>query len=123
MGIFTTSSNITLKRTSQLFRKFISSLGFETVVWIGGLFLLAVINNPADVHFTFCPFANLGLDICPGCGLGNSISYLFQGEFRSSFYSHPLGFLAVIILLTRIIHLLKLNWSRNGKYITTNALS
>ena len=122
-GTLTTSLNFTLKKYIQLFYKIIRSFGFEAAIWIGGLFFLAFINNPADVHFTICPLANLGLEICPGCGLGNSISFLFRGDLFGSFNSHPLGLLAVIILLTRIIHLIKFNWSRNGKYITTDALS
>ena len=116
-------SNINLKERKHHIYKIISSFGFETTVWMGGLLFLAFINNPADVHFTICPLANFDWEFCPGCGLGNSITYLFQGNFTGSFYSHPLGLLAVIILLIRIIHLIKFNWSRNGKYIATNALS
>jgi len=115
--------NIALRKTIQLFYKIINSFSFEAAIWVGGLFFLAFINNPADVHFTICPLTNLGLNICPGCGLGNSISYLFRGDLIASFHSHPFGLFALIILLTRIIHLLKFNWRSNGKYITTNALS
>ena len=123
MRRFTESSNITFRRIKQLLFKIKSSFGFETTIWISGLFFLAFINNPTEVHFTVCPLTNLGIDICPGCGLGNSISYLFRGDLFSSFYSHPLGLFTLIVLIIRIIHLLKFNWSRNGKYITTNALS
>jgi hypothetical protein len=121
--MLTTSLNNNLRKIKLLFYKIKSSIGFEAGVWIAGLFFLAFINNPADVHFTVCPLANLGLEICPGCGLGNSISYLLQGGIISSFNSHPLGLIALIVLLTRIIQLLKFNRSRNGKYITTDALS
>jgi hypothetical protein len=123
MRSFTESSNITLRRTKQLLFKIKSSVGFEAAIWTGGFLFLAFINNPVEVHFTLCPVSNLGLEFCPGCGLGNSITYLFRGEIINSFYSHPLGLFAMIVLLTRIIHLIKFNWSRNGKYITTNALS
>ncbi|UCH66639.1 MAG: DUF2752 domain-containing protein [Ignavibacterium sp.] len=112
-----------LRKASQLVQAIKYSLGLETALWIGGLLFLAFINNLADVHFTVCPIGNLGLDFCPGCGLGNSISYLFRGDVIGSFNSHPLGLFALIVLLIRIIHLLKFNRSRNGKYITTNALS
>ena len=121
--MLTASSYITLRKLKQIFNNINSSIGFEAGVWIIGLFFLAFINNPAEVHFTVCPLANLGLDICPGCGLGNSITYLFRGDLIGSFNSQPLGLFALIILITRIIHLLKFNWSRNGKYITTDALS
>lgn len=116
-------SNINLKKHIHHIYKIISSFGFEATVWISGLLFLALINNPADLHFTICPLAYFGWEFCPGCGLGNSVTYLFQGDFIGSFYSHPLGLLTVIILLIRIIHLIKLNWSRNGKYIATNAFS
>ncbi|MEJ2193504.1 MAG: DUF2752 domain-containing protein [Ignavibacteriaceae bacterium] len=112
-----------MSKAIQHIHKFIISFGIESAIWISGIFFLAFINNPAEVHFTLCPFANLGLEFCPGCGLGNSISYLFHGELSNSFYSHPLGLFALIILITRIIHLIKFNWSGNGKYITTDALS
>ena len=117
------SSKTLMKKHLQLFYNIKNSVGFEAFIWIGGLLFLALINNPADIHVTVCPIGNLGLDFCPGCGLGNSISYLFRGDIVNSFNSHPLGLFALIVLLTRIIHLLKFNRSRNGKYITTNALS
>jgi hypothetical protein len=118
-----TSLNIALRNTKQQMYNIITSIRFEAGIWITGLFFLVFINNPADVHFTVCPIGNLGLDFCPGCGLGNSISYLFRGDVIGSFNSHPLGLFALIVLLIRIIHLLKFNRSRNGKYITTDALS
>ncbi len=121
--MLSTSSIKFLRRTEKLFITIKNLLGFEALIWIVGLFFLAFINTPADVHFTACPLANLGLDFCPGCGLGNSISYIFHGDLISSFNSHPLGLFAIIMLITRIIHLLQFNWSRNGKYITNNALS
>jgi hypothetical protein len=121
--MLSTSSEIILSKTGGLFYTFKNLLGFEALIWIVGLLFLAFINTPANVHFTICPLINLGLDFCPGCGLGSSISYLFRGDFINSFNSHPLGLFALIVLLTRIIHLLKFNWSRNGKYITTDALS
>ena len=111
------------RNTKQIFFTIKNLVGLEAFIWIGGLLFLALINNPADVHFTVCPMGNLGLDFCPGCGLGNSISYLFYGDIINSFNSHPLGLFTLIVLLTRIIHLFKFNRSRNGKYITTDALS
>lgn len=91
-----------------------SLIGFEAMVWILGLFYLAFINSPDKTHFTICPLANLGIDFCPGCGLGNSISYLVRGEFNSSFHSHPLGIFALIIITFRIILIIKFNWRRHA---------
>jgi hypothetical protein len=98
-------------------------IGLETAIWIGVLLYLAFLHSSGATHFTICPIKNLGLDFCPGCGLGNSISLIFQGEIYNSFLSHPLGLLALTVLIIRIIQLIKNNWSNYGKHITTNALS
>jgi hypothetical protein len=104
------------KRLETIFaekiKRFWLLVGFEALVWILGLSYLAFVNSPETIHFTICPFANLGFDFCPGCGLGNSISYLFRGDFTSSFNSHPLGIFALLIILFRIISIIKNNWRR-----------
>ena len=98
-------------------------IGLEAAIWIGALLYLAFVYTPGETHFTICPIKNLGFDFCPGCGLGNSISLIFQGEIYNSFLSHPLGILALTVLIIRIIQLIKNNWSNYGKHLTTNALS
>jgi hypothetical protein len=87
-------------------------IGIEALLWIVGLLFLIFIHNPGESHFTICPLANLGIGFCPGCGLGNSISYLFRGDFISSIQSHPLGIFALIIITLRIISIIKNNWRR-----------
>jgi lipoprotein signal peptidase len=84
-------------------------VGLEASIWILGLLYLIFIHSPAETHFTICPLSNLGFEFCPGCGLGNSISYLFRGDFVSSFHSHPLGIFALIIISFRIITIIKNN--------------
>ena len=98
-------------------------IGLEAAIWIGALLYLAILHTPGATHFTICPINNLGFDFCPGCSLGNSISLIFQGEIYNSFLSHPLGLLALTVLIIRIIQLIKNNWSNYGKHLTTNALS
>ena len=93
-------------------KKYWSLIGLEAFVWICGLFYLIVINSPEISHFTVCPLANLGFEFCPGCGLGNSISYLCGGYFEASFHSHPLGIFAFLMIVTRIISLIKNNRRR-----------
>jgi len=91
---------------NKIFRKikqFWKLVGTEALIWILGLLYLIFIHSPAETHFTICPLSNLGFKFCPGCGLGNSISYLFRGDFVSSFRSHPLGIFALIIISFRII--------------------
>lgn len=87
-----------------LFRQY-----FELTFWISALTLLAVMPPGTDAHYSFCIFKMLGFNFCPGCGLGHSISYLFHGNLRASFSSHPLGIFAVIIIVSRIYALLRLH--------------
>lgn len=87
-------------------------LDWELIIWIGGLTALAFTNPDSTGHFTLCPFKNLGFHFCPGCGLGHSISLIFHGRFVDSFSAHPLGFLALIILFSRIIKLSFINLKR-----------
>jgi len=90
-------------------RSFLSIIGFEAGTWISSLIYLAFFNDPFRQHFTICPLSNAGFDYCPGCGLGNSISFLFQGHFTESFNCHILGIPAVIIILFRIFSVIKFN--------------
>jgi len=85
----------------------------EALVWLTGLLFLAVFNT--DSHFSLCPLQNAGLTFCPGCGLGRSISLLFQGQISASFQTHPLGICALIILSFRIINLTKQYIQNYGK--------
>lgn len=93
-------------------KKLWSLVGFEASVWILGLSYLILIHTPGETHLTICPLSNLGFEFCPGCGLGNSISYIFHGDFSSSINSHPLGIFALIVLTLRIITIIKNNWRR-----------
>ncbi|MBM4176790.1 MAG: DUF2752 domain-containing protein [Ignavibacteria bacterium] len=80
---------------------------FEAFIWMAGLIALILISPSNDSHFTFCFFKNVGIDFCPGCGLGKSISYLFHGKISASFEAHPLGTVAAIVLSLRIYSLIK----------------
>jgi hypothetical protein len=81
---------------------------FEAIIWIVALILLAFAPIHHG-HYSLCLFKNLGFDFCPGCGLGHSITYLFHGKIEASFYAHPFGIPAVIILIYRIFSILKQN--------------
>jgi hypothetical protein len=86
-----------------------SLVGFEASAWIMGLAYLILIHTPGETHFTICPLSNLGFEFCPGCGLGNSISYIFKGDIIASFHSHPLGIFAFLIITLRVITIIKNN--------------
>ncbi|MEO9147683.1 MAG: DUF2752 domain-containing protein [Ginsengibacter sp.] len=89
---------------SLLFRRY-----FELAAWVSGLILLALMSPGTDTHYSFCFFKFIGIQFCPGCGLGHSISYLFHGNIRASFAAHPLGIFALIIISFRIFRLSSLH--------------
>ena len=98
-------------------------VGVEAFIWITALIFLALLEPAESTHFTLCPFSAMGIDFCPGCGLGRSVSYILHGEIATSLMVHPLGIFALIILTTRVISLIKINWSNYGKRFSTNARS
>lgn len=77
----------------------------EALIWIAALVFLAF-SDPGHHHYTLCPIDNIGFSYCPGCGLGRSIGYFFRLDFMSSFYSHPLGIPAVLLLIYRSVKIL-----------------
>ena len=87
---------------------FLQTFPLEGFIWLTALFILAIINIESS-HFTLCPLNNLGIDFCPGCGLGKSIHHFMSGDFIKSFNVHPLGGSALLVLLYRIFLLAKNN--------------
>lgn len=87
-------------------RQVLSHLPLEAVIWMLGLLGLACLNPYTDQTPSLCVFHALGLRFCPGCGLGHAISFLFHGDFKSSFAAHPLGIPALVILSSRTLYLL-----------------
>ncbi len=81
----------------------------EAWIWIAALIALSLTNPQGEGHLSLCPIKNIGWSFCPGCGLGHSISWLFRGEINQSIQSHPLGIIAVGILLFRIFRLFLIN--------------
>jgi hypothetical protein len=99
-------------RLSNLYSKLFSIrkvFSLEAFVWTVSLFYLAFVYDPDTAHFPICPLSNLGFDFCPGCGLGKSISLIFNGDFLNSFKTHPLGLFAILIISHRLITLIKIN--------------
>jgi hypothetical protein len=93
---------------------FWQKLPLEALIWFIGLLGLAWSPLPSKDHFTLCPLALAGLDWCPGCGLGTSITLLFHGYFAESLHMHPLGGFAVVVLSFRIKHLTKTYYKLHG---------
>jgi hypothetical protein len=91
-------------------------ISIEATIWITGILLLAFLPFNNGNHFTICPLNNLGFNFCPGCGLGSSIHYLLHLNFLESFNAHPLGIIALPILIFRIITLSKPACLQAGKH-------
>ncbi len=120
-----------MKRIFNKLNIFFRNLNTELIFWLVGLAYLAFSPLNSASHFTICPLKNLGLDYCPGCGLGSSIINIFHLKIVESFSIHPLGIPALIIIIFRIAELLGANsifflikthktkiWSYHGKYPT-----
>jgi len=74
---------------------------FEITVWVTVLLLLYFMDADAACP-SLCLFRFAGLQHCPGCGLGHAIHEALHCKFAASFHQHPLGIIAVIIILNRI---------------------
>jgi Protein of unknown function (DUF2752) len=81
----------------------------EVIMWFLALIYLMFINPYEIQHFSFCLFKFIGIDFCPGCGIGRSISLIYHGDFWGSISMHPLGIFALTVILYRIITLLRKN--------------
>jgi len=79
----------------------------EAYFWLIALVSLALSSPSNATHYTLCLFKNLGIDFCPGCGLGRAITFLFHGQLLASWQSHPLALMAIVVLLYRSYQLLK----------------
>ena len=93
--------------------KRLAKIPLEALIWIVGLSIFFFLD-PTKEHFSICPFHQLGLTFCPGCGLGRSISHLLAGDIRHSFETHPLGLFALVVILSRIVQLIKNNFHSYG---------
>ncbi len=91
----------------------------EALIWISGILALAFINVDGSSHFSICPFKNIGIDFCPGCGLGKSIHYLLSFEIEKSLNTHPFGLFAFAVLIRRIYELLMIPLINSKKLFTT----
>jgi len=113
--VINNNNQITLVAINNLSSKilgYIRSIGIEGFIWVAALFYFAFLVNPLETHFTICPLSNAGFEHCPGCGLGNSISFIFNGNFSESFNTHILGIPALLIIFHRIYSIIKFNLTK-----------
>lgn len=85
----------------------IRTIPLEAGIWLIGLSILVVAGPWLEGRVTLCVPSLLGLDMCPGCGLGASIAALSRGDISASWAAHPLGAPAVLVLIARVVSLLK----------------
>jgi hypothetical protein len=85
----------------------LKTIPFELIFWVAGLLYLLLSPLAVELPMQLCLFRKIGLDFCPGCGLGESIGWLLRGEFGRSIETHILGPLAVAIIVHRVFQLAK----------------
>lgn len=113
------NASVDINKNDRLFSQIHSYAAFlwkhlELLFWLTALFMLACMH-PGESHFSLCIFKWLGISFCPGCGIGHSIYYLFQGNILASWQSHPLGIPAFVIISHRVIRLFPVKFFKNDK--------
>lgn len=89
------------------FTTFLQRFPLELVFWIASIVAILTIEPHAQTHLSLCPLNRLGIDWCPGCGLGRSMNLLALGDFQASWSMHPLGMVAYVVIFHRIWNLIK----------------
>jgi len=85
-----------IKRTKQ---------NIELLFWFAAIVLLFFLNS-GDSQTSLCMFRWIGIEHCPGCGLGHSIHHALHARFAESFGEHLMGLPALIIIFHRITQLI-----------------
>ncbi len=91
---------------------------FELFFWVLALLGVWGIDIGGEsTHLSLCPLDQLGVNWCPGCGMGRSMKLFLTGAFKASFATHPLGGFALLVILLRIIELIRnlIKWKHYGK--------
>lgn len=82
------------------FIQFLRKYG-ELSFWIMAMVVLFFMNADSSSD-SLCFFHRMGIDWCPGCGIGHSIHSALHLQFATSLKQHPLGIVAVLIIVNRI---------------------
>ena len=98
-----------MKEKIKILFRYTEKVPLEAWMWLAALGYLLFINPYQQQYFSFCPFHNLGIEFCPGCGLGRSISFFYHLDIINSIKTHPLGIAAFFIISHRIYFLIKVN--------------
>ncbi len=85
---------------------------FELIVWIIAIIVLYFL--PKTKGPSLCLFKAVGLNSCPGCGIGHSIHDALHFQFTASWNHHPMGIMAVLIIFMRINQLLPIKKNKHA---------
>jgi hypothetical protein len=77
----------------------------ESLFWMLSLITLLILSGWEKTP-GFCLWQMMGIDFCPGCGIGRAIGLLLRGDFQSSFQAHWLGIPALLTIAYRIFQLI-----------------
>lgn len=72
----------------------------ELCFWVTAIILLFFMQ--AEEGNSLCFFHWIGINSCPGCGIGHSIHSALHLKFAASIHQHPLGIISVLIIFNRI---------------------
>lgn len=91
----------------------------EEICWLLALIALFFMNT-SNGSTSLCLFSLVGIDSCPGCGLGHAIHYTLRFDFAKAFAENKMGIPVTLLLIYRIIKpfIHKKNPTQNG-YQTT----
>lgn len=73
----------------------------EQVIWTFALTVVFFMDVSSS-GTSLCVFKFLGINSCPGCGLGHSVYYALHLDFYSSFQHHAMGPLVTLAILNQI---------------------
>ena len=81
----------------------------ELLIWVVALIWIFFGISTSSNQTSLCIFHWLGIDICPGCGIGRSMHAALQGHLMVSLQYHWFGIPALLIIFSRIISLITYN--------------
>jgi len=90
----------------------------EWIFWLGALVMMAMMD-PTVQGTSLCLFEAVGFPFCPGHGLAHSIAFTFRGQWMQALHAHPLGPVAILILVGRIFRL----WGKAIRQTNLNQLT
>lgn len=107
-------------RVGNLVRKIAARVKLELIFWCAALAAPLFINPYEKMSLDFCLFHSLGIDFCPGCGLGRALALLYRGDLTASFMTHPLAVFFVFVICFRIMALFNKSVENSNHRIGVN---